>query len=239
MNKKSVKIGLGITCFALALALTIQIRTMAIENSVVAQSFADDELKDTLLEWKEKYEKAADDLAKSNKELDVIRQSASNNASNSEEKTNAIKKNNLLLGLTDVTGSGIVIELADGKSNMQTLDASSLLIHDGNLRDIVNELANAGAEAIEINGERIVNSTYIICAGNVILVNGEKISSPCVIKAIGHQESLYGAVERAGGILQNMRMNNLSVQVKKENNIKISKFSGALTQKFMKDRGEE
>ena len=40
------------------------------------------------------------------------------------------------------------------------------------------------------------------------------------------------------GILQNMRMNNLSVQVKKDNNIKINKFSGALTQKFMTNRGE-
>ncbi len=198
MKNKSLKIGLGITCFVLALAITLQIRTMAIENSIVAQTFADDELKDSLLQWKEKYEKAAENLSKSNKELDVIRQSASTNASDSEEKAEQIKRNNLLLGLTDVTGKGIIIELADGKSNLQILDASALLIHDGNLRDIVNELSNAGAEAIEINGQRIVNSTYIICAGNVILVNGEKISSPCVIKAIGHQESLYGAVERAG-----------------------------------------
>ena len=198
MKNKGLRIGLGITCFILALALTLQIRTMAIENSVVSQTFADEELKDSLLQWKEKYEKASESLAKSNKELDVIRQSASTNASDSEEKTAEIKKNNLLLGLTDVSGKGIVIELADGKSNIQILDASSLLIHDGNLRDIVNELANAGAEAIEINGQRIVNSTYIVCAGNVILVNGEKISSPCIIKAIGNQESLYGAVERAG-----------------------------------------
>ncbi len=238
MKNKNLKIGLGITCFVLALALTVQIRTMAIENSIVAQSFANDELKDDLLEWKEKYEKIAESLAKTNKELDVIRQSVSTNASDSEEKTAQIKKNNLLLGLTNVTGSGIVIELADGQTNLPILDASTLLIHDGNLRDIVNELANAGAEAIEINGQRIVNSTYIVCAGNVILVNGEKISSPCRIKAIGHQESLYGAVERAGGTLQNMRMNNLSVQVKKENNIKINKFAGALTQKFMRNRGE-
>ncbi len=238
MKDKGLRIGLGITCFVLALALTLQIRTMSIENSIVSQTFADEELKDSLLQWKEKYEKASDNLAKSNKELDVIRQSASTNASDSEEKTAQIKKNNLLLGLTNVYGKGIVIEVADGTSNIQILDASSLLIHDGNLRDIVNELANAGAEAIEINGQRIVSSTYIVCAGNVILVNGEKISSPCIIKAIGNQESLYGAVERAGGTLQNMRMNNLSVQVKKDNNIKISKYSGALTQKFMKDRGE-
>ena len=198
MKDKGLMIGLAITCFVLAFALTLQIRTMSIEDSVVSQTFADEELKDSLLQWKEKYEKASQNLDKSNKELDVIRQSASTNASDSEEKTAQIKKNNLLLGLTNVQGKGIVIELADGKTNIQMLDASSLLIHDGNLRDIVNELANAGAEAIEINGQRIVNSTYIVCAGNVILVNGEKISSPCVIKAIGNQESLYGAVERAG-----------------------------------------
>ena len=198
MKDKGLMIGLAITCFVLAFALTLQIRTMSIEDSVVSQTFADEELKDSLLQWKEKYEKASQDLDKSNKELDEIRQSASTNASDSEEKTAQIKKNNLLLGLTNVQGKGIVIELADGKTNIQMLDASSLLIHDGNLRDIVNELANAGAEAIEINGQRIVNSTYIVCAGNVILVNGEKISSPCVIKAIGNQESLYGAVERAG-----------------------------------------
>ena len=77
-----------------------------------------------------------------------------------------------------------------------------------------------------------------MCAGNVILVNGEKISSPCTIKAIGHQERLYGAVERAGGILQQLRMNNLSISVKKDSNIQISKFNGALTKKYMKDRGE-
>lgn len=238
MNKKTTRIALGIACFILALALTLQIRTMTLEGSVVSQSFADEELKDNLLQWKEKYEKAVEKLEDSTKELDVIRKSATNNEENAEEKTAKLKKNNMLLGLTDVKGDGIIIELADGKVTGATLDASNLLIHDGNLREIVNELANAGAEAIEINGERIVNSTYIMCAGTVILVNGEKISSPCVIKAIGQQERLYGAVDRAGGILQQLRMNNLSISIKKESNIQISKFSGALTKKYMKDRGE-
>lgn len=190
MKHKSLGIALGIVCFVLALALTLQIRTMTIENSVVSQTFANDELKDSLLQWKEKYDKAVEQLEASNKELDVIRKSATTNASDAEQKNNELKVNNMLLGLTDVEGEGIVIELADGKSNSLVLDASNLLIHDGNLREIVNELANAGVEAIEINGQRIVNSTYIICAGNVILVNGEKISSPCVIKAIGQQERI-------------------------------------------------
>lgn len=233
-NSKSVRIAMGIVCFALALAVTIQVRTMKLENSVVSQSFASDELKDSLLQWKERYDRSVDKLAESSKELESVRKLAANNTSNSEEKTEILKRNNLLLGLTKVKGDGIVITLRDAQTTSQIEDASSLIIHDGDLRELVNELANAGAEAIEINGERIVNSTYILCAGNVILVNGEKISSPCTIKAIGQQEKLYGALERAGGTVQQMRMSNMPVEIKKVSNIEINKYSGAITKKYMK-----
>ena len=52
MKQKSIRIAMGIICFVLALAITVQIRTMKLENSVVSQSFANDELKDSLLKWK-------------------------------------------------------------------------------------------------------------------------------------------------------------------------------------------
>lgn len=197
-NTRNVRIAMGIVCFVLTLAITIQIKTMRMENSVVLQSFADDELKDSLLSWKEKYDKEVEKLSESEKDLENMRKIATTNVSNSSEKTEKLKENNLLLGLTKVKGDGIVITLKDAQGGAQIEDPSNLIIHDGDLREIVNELANAGAEAIEINGERIINSTYILCAGNVILVNGEKISSPCTIKAIGQQEKLYGALERAG-----------------------------------------
>lgn len=238
--KKSIgsRIGMGIVCFVLTLAITIQIKTMKMENSIVSQSFADDELKDSLLSWKEKYDKEVERLADSEKDLENMRKTSTTNISNSAEKTEKLKQNNLLLGLTKVKGDGIVITLKDAQSGSQIEDASNLIIHDGDLREIVNELANAGAEAIEINGERIVNSTYILCAGNVILVNGEKVSSPCTIKAIGQQEKLYGALERAGGTIQQMRMNKMPIEIKKTSNIEIAKYNGALTKKYMKTRGE-
>lgn len=232
-NKKNIRIAMGIVCFALALAITVQIKTMKVENSIVSQNFANDELKDSLLQWKEKYDKSVDKLATSSKELETVRTLSGANTSNSSEKNETLKRNNLLLGLTKVKGDGIIITLKDAVTSTQIEDASRLIIHDGDLREIVNELANAGAEAIEINGERIVNSTYILCAGNVILVNGEKISSPCTIKAIGQQEKLYGALERAGGTVQQMRMSNLSVEIKKSSNVEINKYNGAITKKYM------
>ena len=99
------------------------------------------------------------------------------------------------------------------------------------MREIVSELTNAGAEAISINDQRIVNTTCITCAGNVISINGQKVSSPFVIKAIGNPEMLYG-INRPGGYIQFME-DYTSVEVKKINNISIKKFTGALSSKYL------
>lgn len=234
MKNTKAYISIAIICVVLATAITLQIRTMKKENSVVSQAFANSELKDSLLEWKEKSENAEKDLEKSAKELEEIRQASTTNDNNAEEKQEELKKYNQLLGLTDVKGNGIIITVSDSSNDNTAIDLSSLIVHDADLRNLVNELANAGAEAISINDERIVSSTCITCAGNVIQINGNKVGSPFVIKAIGNQESLYGAITRPGGYTYMLKARSIQVESKKASNIEISKFTGALTQKYMK-----
>ena len=234
MKNTKAYISIAIICVVLATAITLQIRTMKKENSVVSQEFANSELKDSLLEWKEKSENAEKDLEKSAKELEEIRQASTTNDNSAEEKQEELKKYNQLLGLTDVKGNGIIITVSDSSNDNPAIDLSSLIVHDADLRNLVNELANAGAEAISINDERIVSSTCITCAGNVIQINGNKVGSPFVIKAIGNQESLYGAITRPGGYTYMLKARSIQVESKKASNIEISKFTGALTQKYMK-----
>jgi uncharacterized protein YlxW (UPF0749 family) len=208
------------------------------ETSEVSQTFASDELKDSLLQWKEKYEKAIAKQEESSKTLEKVRTVATSKTSETEEKAANLKVNNMLLGTTNVKGNGITITVKDSQSPVATDDISKYLIHDADLRELVNELSNAGAEAIEINGERIVNSTCITCAGNVISINGAKVSSPFIIKAIGNQELLYGALTRPGGYIQLLKDQTISTDVKKTNNLQIQKYDGTLTSKYMKNRGE-
>jgi len=231
-NSKSC-IGVAIVCIVLVAAITLQVRTMKMEGSIVSIDYANRGLRDNLLEWKEKAERAEKDLERSISELERVRQASSNNNNDSSEKQEQLKKYNKLLGLTDVTGTGITITVSDSNTESVSLDLSSLIIHDSDLRGLVNELANAGAEAISINNERIVNSTCITCAGNVIQINGNKVGSPFVIKAIGNQESLYGAITRAGGYTYALKARSIQVDSKKSNNIQITKFTGALTQKYI------
>lgn len=228
---KTEKVIIGLICLILTMSITLQVRTMASKDSTVSQTFRNDELKDKLLAWEEKYENMTKSLEESNKKLEEKRASVSQNDDSSKEKTEMLKQNNKLLGLTDVTGEGIIITANDGQANMSTDNVSLYLIHDGDLREIVNELANAGAEAISINDQRIVNSTCIVCVGNVISINGEKVGSPFVIKAIGNPERLYG-INRPGGYISYMK-DYTSIDIKKSNNVSIKKFTGALTQKYM------
>ena len=110
------------------------------------------------------------------------------------------------------------------------------MVHAGDLVEVVNALKNAGAEAISINGQRITNFTSIYCAGNVVVVNGEKISSPIEIKAIGSPELLYGSLTIPGGYLELMEETGVMVDVKKTENITIKKYDGIINTKYMKNQ---
>ena len=133
-----------------------------------------------------------------------------------------------MLGMTDVKGQGVVISLADNTNentpnSFSSIDSSNYLVHDGNLISIVNELKAAGAEAISINDKRVSNTTAITCAGNVIQVNGEKIGSPFIIKAIGSKDLLYGEVQKNSGTLYKLRKYGVITEIKKSDSIEISK----------------
>lgn len=229
-DSKTINIIFAIVFFILSIAITLQVRTMSRQDSNVSQLFRNDELKDSLLHWEEKYTSMAEQLNQSSKELDDIRNTVSDYDLDSQDKSNELKNYNRLLGLTDVSGDGVIITAKDGQVLKATDSISDYLVHDADLRGIVSELCNAGAEAISINDQRITNSTCIVCAGNVISINGEKVTSPFVIKAIGNPERLYG-INRPGGYLQYMK-EYTSVEMKKSNNVDIKKFGGALKFKY-------
>lgn len=238
MNKKQVSITLGIMCFILTLAISIQIKTMNSANSTVSQTLVDNDLRDSVLKWKEKYDNISEQLEISEKNLEKVRQEATQNDTTSMAKEEELKKNNTLLGLTDVEGEGIIIEFEDANKDDSTflVDVSGAIVHYEDLLSLVNELRNAGAEAIEINGQRIVNTSSITCEGTIIKINGEKIGSPFTIKAIGSQALLYGQITRIGSYLDAMAETGIKIKdVRKEDNIFISKYNGTISFKYMKE----
>ena len=233
-NKKIISIVLGIMCFLLTLGIFVQIRTVNSTNTTVSQNYEENNLRADVLKYKERYENKYKDLEKAEAELEKERQDSTQNNTELEQKENEIKQGNKIIGLAEVTGPGVIITLSDSKRDASTaLDISSLLVHDKDVLSVVNELKNAGAEAISVNDQRIVPTSSILCGGNIVNINGEKVGSPFVIKAIGLPEQLAG-LERPGGYLYWLEEATIEVDVKKSNNITIPKYTGVISYVYAK-----
>ena len=172
MNKKQIAITLGIMCFILTVAICIQLKTIENTTTTISQSLKENGLRDEVLRWKERYDNVYEELNQSLKELEEVRKQATQNDTKSSAKQEEIKNNNMLLGLSEVKGEGLQIVIADNntgtlKNESEALDLSSQVVHYDDLIEVINALNNAGAEAISINGQRIIQTTAITCEGNV------------------------------------------------------------------------
>lgn len=97
-----------------------------------------------------------------------------------------LERQRLVAGLLPLRGPGVQVTLDDSARPIPAgEDPANYLIHDYELRDIVNLLWLAGAEAIAINEERVVANTSIYCVGSTIIVNSTRLSPPYEIRAIG------------------------------------------------------
>lgn len=236
-NKKAIALVLGIMCFALTAGICIQVKTVKNTNSTSSKNYEENNLRAEVLKYKEKYDNLIKETEKVDAQLQEQIESATKNNSELEEAKNQINDGNKMIGLTEVTGPGITITLADSDiDSTSVLNSSDLLIHDIDLLKVVNELKNAGAEAISINNQRVILTTPIICGGNIININGEKIGSPFEIKAIGSPEALAN-LSRPGGWLSKLEERGIKVSTpKKSNSITIPKYSGVLNFKYINNK---
>lgn len=213
-NKVQIGIALGIMCVLLVSAIIVQLNTIEEATKIVGTSFAEQGLKEEVLRWKEIYERSYKDLENKEKELEKARTESTKENARLTELRKQVDKANKLLGTTELTGEGIIVTLKDNDiSTVKELgmNISRALVHEEDLRQIINELKNTGAEAISINGQRIVPTTAIVCSGAIVTVNGVKINAPFEISAIGDFYTLNGIRRRRRIFRNTKRRRNNSI----------------------------
>ncbi len=233
MQKSKVAISLGIMCFILVFGIVLQINTIKEAVSTVGQSGRENNLKDGVLEWKEKYDKTYESLQNAEKQLEDERKISISTDSSSVEKQEELKELNTYLGLTDVVGEGVIITVKDNTNSV--LGTAADIVHDGDLRALVNEIKNHNAEAISINGQRIVQTTSITCAGALTQINNEPVGSPFIIKVIGDKNTLYNNLLRPGSYLNRLEEVGIYVDIERSDDITVEKYKGVLTDKYIKN----
>ncbi|NQS76672.1 MAG: DUF881 domain-containing protein [Peptococcaceae bacterium] len=137
-----------------------------------------------------------------------------------------LDKIQLRAGLIAVTGPGVEIVVKNDSSAQY--GSGFYNIRDENLLLLVNDLRGAGAEAISINGQRILATSEVRQAGNHINVNLVKISPPYNIKAIGNPGQLKSSLEIKDGLVEILAANGVLVEVRQLEQVSVPAYSGGL-----------
>lgn len=142
-----------------------------------------------------------------------------------------LERYRMAAGVLDVKGPGVIITVDDPIPTEENPGDgySTIMVRYDLLLALVNKLKDAGAEAISINGQRIIAKTEISLAGDNVNINTVPTAPPYTIKAIGNPDTLEGALTIRYGIVENMRNNyGLQVSIAKQEEIEIQRYNGVL-----------
>lgn len=130
-------------------------------------------------------------------------------------------------GASVVEGPGLRVKVSDAASiPADVQEASAYRISDVDLQLLVNALWAAGAEAIALNGNRIVATTSIRAAGETVVVNFRPLSPPYRLEAVGADDARFGSTEIARRMRRWRTLFGLGFTTAKVGSLRLEPFTG-------------
>jgi len=190
--------------FCLGLLLQVQVHTPP--GSAEAPQYEQAQIQATIQRLEAEQLELKETIGRLRALLEYYQQVAASETETLGELRDELDIQRMRAGLVALEGPGVVVSLNDSEAVplSSNEDLSPSIVHEYDLRDVVNLLWTAGAEAVAINDERIATSTSIYCVGSMIMVNDTRLSPPYIIRAIGDPATLY-AVATAPAYLRDLR----------------------------------
>ncbi|HET9873523.1 MAG TPA: DUF881 domain-containing protein [Propionibacteriaceae bacterium] len=148
-------------------------------------------------------------------------------------------------GLEAVAGPAVTVTLDDAPSTViaDGVEPDYLVVHQQDIQAVVNALWEGGAEAMTIQGQRVISTTGIKCVGNTVVLHGIPYAPPYVISAIGNPDGLHAALERSdflGIYKQYVQAYGLIYAEADESRLEMPAYEGSLELQYADvRRGEE
>jgi uncharacterized protein YlxW (UPF0749 family) len=135
-------------------------------------------------------------------------------------------------GLTAVHGPGVEVVLDDAPSAPPGVDPNQVVVHQSDIQAVVNALWAGGAEAMSINGQRIVATSAVHCVGPTLLLNGDVFSPPFRVAAIGPAGTMQARLDASPGVRlykQAASYYGLGYTVEAVDRVDLPAYSGPIT----------
>ncbi|MDA5282645.1 DUF881 domain-containing protein [Streptomyces sp. NPDC054904] len=202
--------------FVLGLGLAIQVRSNS-DSSAPLRGARQEDLVRILDELDGRTTRLEDEkqrLDDQRKELE----SSSNQAEEARRQTVEKERQlGILAGTVAAQGPGITLRITDPQGHVQS----------DQLLDTLQELRAAGAEAIQINGVRVVASSFFSDEGGGVSIDGKKITQPYEFKVIGRPQDLEPALNIPGGVVQTLEKEQATVAVARSAKIVVDALRAA------------
>ncbi|NUR26837.1 MAG: DUF881 domain-containing protein [Catenulispora sp.] len=178
----------------LGFALVVQVRGTSTDSTLASAR------QDDLVRILSDLDSNEDRLRKEISDLDKLKRDLTAGSESQEAAKQAAEKRadelGILAGTLPAKGTGLVVRFNPGSG---TIRGSQLL-------DAVEELRNAGAEAMQISGSdghkvRIIVSTYFVDDGDGVRVDGVRLTGPYTITVIGDAGTMKTALNIPGGVV--------------------------------------
>lgn len=239
MKFKSGQISIALISVILGIMLAVQFQTnrTALPDAPIQRA---EKLMEDLKKIREERDQLQIDLNHALKRIYDYEQAASKNDGVVEALKEDLEKTKVAAGMTALTGPGITVTLNDSDQQVEPgQDVSPYLIHNEDLLRVINELKAGGAEAISLNGERLVATSEVRCVGPTVMVNGNRYATPYVIQAIGDPATLENSLRMKGGVVESLEFWGIKVDIKKADNLTVPAFKGTFNFRYAKPVKEE
>jgi uncharacterized protein YlxW (UPF0749 family) len=178
------QIALAAALAALGFLITAQLRSEAPRVRYTTQERSP--LVETALGLQEQQDQLKARILELRAQIEDLERQSEGSAVLVQRVNEALEATRTAAGLSALRGTGVVLQLQDSTMPPQPGDnAGDYLVTARDLRTTVEQLWLSGAEAIAINGERIVAATAILDIGGTVLVNSAYLAPPYQVAAIG------------------------------------------------------
>ena len=189
MRKPANQLSIAVVAMILGLLLVIQFRSQSAGTGLEAQSAQD--LTVLVANLNTRNDQLRAEVATTEGELADLQSARSRGESSADQLRLDLSRVRAWAGLDAVTGSGIRVTVTGS-------------IAGSAVEDLLNELQNAGAEALAVSDVRVVPGTVV--AGNLgaLSVENTALDDPFEVTALDNTETLTGSLTRAGGIVSQL-----------------------------------
>ena len=168
MKRIKPVITLGFLAMILTIGISVQLKTVKSADLSGNIQLTDSNLKKSVLQWKSTYNDGLKKLSDTETQLEELRNIVAN-LDEDQQSQNKMQEYQAILGLTDVTGEGVVITVADNndeknEDSFSSINMANYLVHDGNLVAIINEL-KAGLTQVKTGLTKLSAGTDSLTSG--------------------------------------------------------------------------